>query len=414
MTGKSNLTYDEAVESEKKARKRLGDIPKPLKRGLLWIADHTSRGRIADLVDDVYVFSNVRYFVGEIVEGIINEQWCDCKVLKVIPPSQDEIDKDAAEEREEEEKASSPKKKPKKTFFPPDHLFKYELQEMDPDNPEDNPVRYTLSFPLWSAFHLISFWHLQPRIIDAEDIRREKGTFTREKNTLFLKNLVELDDSGNLILQKSIRDKYKIQDLTFTDIFAGPEPIFEVTKRGKTGPQRKSQGTLDGWVSGSGSKNSSKGSSGGHKVKKQSAAEIEAEMRRMKEQNKRFKEEMAQRAEEAKKKRMEEKAKEKERKKEEKKLVAELLAEWKKPKEDLECEDLKELPKVHPVHCSVPNHLFGDFLSLLEFFHAFSAALETRDSFSGGITFKTLEQALADSNNVKGGEFFIICNKNYT
>lgn len=60
VTGKSNLTYEEAVESEKKARKRLGDIPKPLKKALLWVADHTSRGRITDLVDDVYVFSSVR------------------------------------------------------------------------------------------------------------------------------------------------------------------------------------------------------------------------------------------------------------------------------------------------------------------------------------------------------------------
>ena len=82
------------------------------------------------------------------LEGIINDEWCDCKVLKVIPPTQEEIDKDAEEELLEEEKnikeagsGSPSKKKPvKKSFSPPDHLFKYELQEMDPDNPEDNPV----------------------------------------------------------------------------------------------------------------------------------------------------------------------------------------------------------------------------------------------------------------------------------
>ena len=78
-------------------------------------------------------------------EGIINEEWCDCKVLKVIPPTQEEIDKDANEELQEEEKnktegGSPTKKKVKKSFSPPDHLFKYELQETDPDNPEDNPV----------------------------------------------------------------------------------------------------------------------------------------------------------------------------------------------------------------------------------------------------------------------------------
>ena len=157
VTGKSNLTYDEAVESEAKARKRLGDIPKPLKRGLLWLADHTSRGKINDVVDDVYVFANARFFIGEVVEGIINDQWCDCKVLKVIPPTQEEIDKDAEEDREEEEKAakegSPSKKKPKKTFFPPDHLFKYELQEVEPDNPDDNPVRIFLLLLSSSSTH---------------------------------------------------------------------------------------------------------------------------------------------------------------------------------------------------------------------------------------------------------------------
>jgi bromodomain adjacent to zinc finger domain protein 1A len=216
VTGKSNLTYDEAVESEQKARKRLGDILKPLKKALLWVADHTNRGRIADLADDVYVFSNVRYFVNEIVEGIINEQWCDCKVLKVLPPSQEEIDQDAEEEREEEEKnGKSPSKKPKakKSFFPPDHLFKYELQEIEPDNPDDNP----------------SF------IIDAEDIRREKGIYTREKNTLFLKNLVELQPDGNLKLVENVRRKYQLEDMKFVDIFDGPEPHFPLLLTSKIG-----------------------------------------------------------------------------------------------------------------------------------------------------------------------------------
>ena len=128
----------------------------------------------------------------------------------------------------------------------------------------------------------------------------------------------------------------------------------------------------------------------------------------MKEQNERFKEEMRQRAEEAKKKKMEEKAREKERKKEEKRLLTEMLAEYKKPREDLECDDLRELPKAFPVHCRVPNHLFGDFLSLLEFFHVFSAALETKDSFSDGITFTTLEKALAESDSPKGGYYEIL------
>ena len=41
LTGKPNLTYEEAIESEKKARKRLGTMPKPLKRALLLLAYKT-------------------------------------------------------------------------------------------------------------------------------------------------------------------------------------------------------------------------------------------------------------------------------------------------------------------------------------------------------------------------------------
>ena len=211
------------------------------------------------------------------------------------------------------------------------------------------------------------------------------------------------------MLNQDIRQKYKLSDMKFEDIFAGPEPVFEVTKRGKSGPPgRKAQGTLDGWVTGKSSSSSKSQGKDQNKVKKQSPAEIEAEMRRMKEQNQRFKEEMKQRAEEAKKQKMEEKAKEKERKKEETRLVRELLTEWKKPREDLECEDLKPLPKTLPVYCKIPNHLFGDFLSLLEFFHSFAGVLETNDTFSHGITFKILEKALEQSHDPKGSGFYEI------
>jgi hypothetical protein len=59
-TGKSNLTFDEAVDSERAAKKRLGNISRALKKGLVWLAHNTSRGRFADMADDVYVFASNR------------------------------------------------------------------------------------------------------------------------------------------------------------------------------------------------------------------------------------------------------------------------------------------------------------------------------------------------------------------
>ena len=67
------MTYEEAVESEQKAKKRLGDIPKPLKKALLWLADRTRRGKLSDVVDDVYAFAGNRFFLGEVVEGMFTK-----------------------------------------------------------------------------------------------------------------------------------------------------------------------------------------------------------------------------------------------------------------------------------------------------------------------------------------------------
>ena len=105
---------------------------------------------------------------------------------------------------------------------------------------------------------------------------------------------------------------------------------------------------------------------------------------------------MKRRAEEAKKQRLEEKARERERKKEETIMVRKMLAEHKAKRDDLECDDLKELPKAVAVQSKIPNVLFGDFVVLLEFFHGFSDILETLDSFPNGVTFEILENALTN------------------
>ena len=95
------------------------------------------------MADDVYVFASGRYFNGEVVEAIVNDQWCDCKIIRVIAPTAEEIEKDQAEEKEKDEKekdSPSKTKKAKKSFSPPEHLFKYELEEVDLDEGEVNQV----------------------------------------------------------------------------------------------------------------------------------------------------------------------------------------------------------------------------------------------------------------------------------
>ena len=51
----------------------------------------------------------------------------------------------------------------------------------------------------------------------------------------------------------------------------------------------------------------------------------------------------------------------------------------------------------------IPNHLFGDFLTLLQFFDSFAEVLEVKDSFgNNGISFDILERALIDRDSVGG------------
>ena len=117
----------------------------------------------------------------------MNEMWCDCKVMKVIPPTQEEIDKDAAEEQEEESKKAkddkeSPtkNKKAKKSFSPPEHLFKYELLEVEPDNPDNNPVsisKYVIIF--FCKNHII--WDSIVYRIEGRYLSRQKNPNSRQK-----------------------------------------------------------------------------------------------------------------------------------------------------------------------------------------------------------------------------------------
>jgi len=419
VTGKSNLTYEEAVESEEKAKKRISNLPRPLKKGLLWLAHKTKRGRLGEIVDDVYDWSKSRYFVGETIEAVIGNQWCESKITRVIPPTEAEIKADA-EEITEVDQDGSPKKSddnditeinkdgsPKKNGEvadkakienPPDHLYKYEVEETEPDD-EDM---------------------VELHVIEADDIKREKGVLTRDKLNLYLKNVVELDGAIFKLKSKAIK-MYNLDSIQINDIFAGPEPEFEesIRKIGVMVNKKKGQFTLDGWAtSNKGEKKQGQEKKEKEKKakveqapkpKKQTPEEIEAEMKKLREAQAKYREDMRIKAEEMKQKRIEEKQKEKERKAEEKRMVKEIMQEWNSRKEDLDIADHKELPSPTPVRCRIPNHLVGDFISILEFLHSFSEILEVKDSYPGtGVTFAELESALVETEAVDGAFYDII------
>lgn len=93
MTGKSNLTYVEALQSEQAAKKSLKDFPMELRIPVLFLASKTKRSAFGEMAEDVFTFVKDRYFVGENVESCFTENnWREAYVLQVIAPSNEQIE----------------------------------------------------------------------------------------------------------------------------------------------------------------------------------------------------------------------------------------------------------------------------------------------------------------------------------
>ena len=344
------------------------------------------------------------------MDAVIGNQWCESTVLRVIPPTEEEIKADMEEITEVEEDGSPKKEEDGKDSAssgpsleerlknPPDHLYKYEVEETCPD---DEDI-------------------VEHHVIEADDVRRDKGILNREKLSLYLKNVVELEGGVMLKLKPKGIKIYSLDTVKWTDIYSGPEPQFEESLRKVPlmTNKKKGQFTLDGWATKGtkkpamdekkSEKEKKSKSEGSKKPKKQTPEEIEAEMKQLREAQARYREEIRQKEEDAKKKRIEDKQKEKERKAEEKRLVKEIMQEWNSRREDLDCEDHKELPQPTPIRSRIPNHLLGDFFSVLEFLHSFSAILELKDTYPHGVTFAELESALVETETVDGAFYDIV------
>lgn len=70
-TGHPGLTFQEALDSEQKAKEQLAAFPSNLKRPLLFVAALTHRSRLNDINDDVYFFAKDHFFLGETVDAVL-------------------------------------------------------------------------------------------------------------------------------------------------------------------------------------------------------------------------------------------------------------------------------------------------------------------------------------------------------
>ncbi|KAK0098559.1 hypothetical protein PV326_006786 [Microctonus aethiopoides] len=363
ITGKTNMTYEEALACEENAKESLKEFPMELRIPILYLATKTSRTSFGEMAEDIFQFARDRFFVGEMVEASFTEDsWCDCHILQVIEPT------DAQMKAYAKENSSGGQER---QYNPPAKLFRYEVEQLDGG---DNDVS-------------------QIMIVEASQVKRKKQLYTRERNKIFLRMLCQQNNNGLWIVKNAVQQKYGIAKIRFDTIFAGPMPDFTPPPRKPVVKQK--QETIDKFLTSDVSKHRAfekadplrKISDRGMRVKKFRKPRVDGK----------FKEELKAKAEVEKAKRKEERDEKRERKREEKQKLAALAAyvrEWNKPREDLECEDLRSIVEATGVKCDIPNDNFGDFVMILEFLQFFSQELEVSSYFPNGLTFDVLEKAM--------------------
>ncbi|XP_062973866.1 bromodomain adjacent to zinc finger domain protein 1A [Elgaria multicarinata webbii] len=407
VTGKPGLTYQEALESEKKARQNLQNFPEPLIVPVLYLVTLTQRPRLHEACDDIFDYVKNRYFVGEIVEVRRNNgERLHCKILEVKAPlhqngmvnghdnSADGVTIVISDSDDSDLDTSSAQNGKEKAIIDPS-LFKYKVK----------PIKKQL---------------YESVTVKASQICRKKQLFSRDRLKLFLKQHCESHDGIVKIKAISIA-KYKITDQNFSYLFPDDPPTFVFSpsnRRRRRPPTMASDGHED-WVAeerfsprnvSSAAKERArlqkeKEEMTMEKLKREKANAVESRKREREDKEKR-KEELKKIMEEERLKKKEErerlkieKEKEREKLREEKRKYLEHLKQWSKRREDMECDDLKELPVPTPVKTRLPPEIFGDAVMVLEFLHAFGELFDLQDEFPDGVTLEVLEEALVGNDS---------------
>ncbi|XP_044011620.1 bromodomain adjacent to zinc finger domain protein 1A isoform X2 [Aphidius gifuensis] len=374
ITGKTNMTYEEAFVCEENAKESLKEFPMELRIPILYLASKMNRSSFSDMMEDIYQFARDRYFVGEMVEACFKDDtWCDCHILQVIEPTEEQINTYNNNEKQQNLQDNN------KQYNPPAKLFNYEVEQLDCG---DDDVT-------------------QLHIIDATKVRRKKQLFTRERCKIFLRMLCEQNNQCIWIVKDEIQRKYGIQKIRFDTIFAGPIPNFSAMPKRPVIKQQK-QITLDRFLTNDVTKQQQQQQNSRPLIKTDPLRKLNdtgllVKKKRRTRINGKFKEAIKAKALQEKEKKKEERIQIREKQKEEKLKLAALAAyvrEWNKPREDLECEDLRQIPTAIPVNFKIPNNNFGNFIMILEFLQFFEDELEVKSYFTNGVTIDILEKSM--------------------
>ncbi|XP_054572512.1 bromodomain adjacent to zinc finger domain protein 1A isoform X7 [Eptesicus fuscus] len=411
VTGRPGLTYQEALESEKRARQNLQSFPEPLIIPVLYLTNLTHRSRLHEICDDIFAYVKDRYFVKETVEVIRNNgARLQCRILEVLPPAHQNgfsnghvssVDGETiiiSDSDDSETQNSSFQNGKKRDAIDP-LLFKYKVQATKKEL-------------------------FECAIVKATQISRRKHLFSRDKLKLFLKQHCETQD-GVIKIKASSLSTYKIADQDFSYFFPDDPPtfLFSTANRRRGRPPKRVSISQEASLANKQTIANYRNKATKErdkllkqeemkslafekaKLKREKADALEAKKKEREDKEKK-KEELKKIVEEERLKKKEEKErlkiereKEREKLREEKRKYMEHLKQWSKPREDMECDDLKELPEPTPVKTRLPPEIFGDALMVLEFLNAFGELFDLQDEFPEGVTLEVLEEALVGNDS---------------
>lgn len=360
ITGKPNLTYAEALESEKQARRLLRTFPVAVKGPFLMVASKTKRSSFNEMLEDVFGFIKDHFFEQEIVDAMepSGRKYREATIVEVIAPNT----------------KSSPVKAEK---------IRYRVQSDDGNKPKE-----------WTVL--------------AENLKRDRSATTRDKCKLFLKQHVEQVAGVLKIKEASFKKFVTDEKLKEQQVFFGKPPDFEQSKRLKQAEEKKNRLEQEKKnpsppKPGSGKK---RGPKPGQKKddKQQSISKYlnksteDGAKPDKKAANNKDSKDLKEEMERLRKEKEEKEAQEKKRLEEQKAVINEqvlvALKKYNRVGEDQELIDHKVIPKAKPVKTLIGTRHFSDFMYVLEFVTSFSELLSIKDKFANGLTMDLLERAL--------------------
>ncbi|CAD6992305.1 unnamed protein product [Ceratitis capitata] len=338
-TGRENLTYAEALRSERRARKKMELFKYCLRAPVMLVIESSKQSSLKTLNAIVCKFLRKRYFINEEVTACHKSStYYAYTVVSIVPPNNTPPASGVYEETDQ---------------------LQYKLRRKGQKHEEI--------------------------IVPFDNIRRQRQEFTTENLQMFVKdNITRVD--GILRPKPESYKKYVTDEkVSFENIFIGRIPHFTPAKikRPIQDTNNKKQSTLNKYFTKDGEVESNL--KNGSKL-----SDLEAERREKK---------LAQKAEEE--ARMLEKLKriaELERQKVEKraKLVERVEAECTAlltKTDDLERRDQRLLPQYNTIKTCIPLKLLGDAFMIREFMHSFASTLSVNEKLRGNLTFYEMSRA---------------------